>query len=76
MEFLLSQVSDSHSQEEPDEPVIVIVSDSESEEEQEEETDEEEQVTRLRYSLGTIVLFIWNIRSLGLLRAWCPLQRL
>ncbi|XP_060773336.1 translocated promoter region b, nuclear basket protein isoform X2 [Neoarius graeffei] len=43
MEFLLSQVSDSHSQEEPDEPVIVIVSDSESEEEQEEETDEEEQ---------------------------------
>lgn len=45
VEFLLSQVSDSHSQEEPDEPVIVIVSDSESEEEQEEETDEEEQVT-------------------------------
>ncbi|XP_053098080.1 translocated promoter region b, nuclear basket protein isoform X1 [Pangasianodon hypophthalmus] len=43
VEFLLSQVSDSHSQEEPDEPVIVIVSDSESEEEQEEETDEEEQ---------------------------------
>ncbi|KAK3516704.1 hypothetical protein QTP70_022497 [Hemibagrus guttatus] len=42
VEFLLSQVSDSHSQEEQ-EPVIVIVSDSESEEEQEEETDEEEQ---------------------------------
>lgn len=45
MEFLLSQVSDSCSQEETDEPVIVIVSDSESEEEQEDETDEEEQVT-------------------------------
>ncbi|XP_060722892.1 translocated promoter region b, nuclear basket protein isoform X3 [Tachysurus vachellii] len=43
VEFLLSQVSDSHSQEEPNEPVIVIVSDSESEEEQEEDTDEEEQ---------------------------------
>ncbi|KAF7690039.1 hypothetical protein HF521_011843 [Silurus meridionalis] len=43
VEFLLSQVSDSHSQEEPDESVIIIESDSESEEEQEEETDEEEQ---------------------------------
>ncbi|KAM9444499.1 translocated promoter region b, nuclear basket protein isoform 3-T3 [Clarias gariepinus] len=43
VEFLLSQVSDSNSQEEPDEPVNVIVIDSGSEEEQEEDTDEDEQ---------------------------------